>query len=238
MTDSWHAAVSLFLPPTGTEELDKWTAPRRAAAIARIAKAVGHVPQNQDQLATEIFDACVEMRSQLDPLEGRKASERLRKVQRILKGVRKYEELIDSDPHISAAINQSHGVKLPPAKELLLELSALESFLVKLAANWRDKADLPVDLRSRRPSELEWLAGLSLPLVYERHFLRRAGRSRNAQGEVGGPGIRFIEATLKELGLSYSPESIARAFSRLTRQREEERTRSKRREAKTPSGQI
>ena len=237
MTDSWHAAVSLFLPPTGTEELDKWIAPRRAAAIARIAQAVGRVPHNEDQLATEIFDACVEMRSQLDPLEGRKASERLKKVRRILKGVRKYEELIDSDPHISAAINQAHGVKLPPAKELLLELIVLKSFLAKLAANWRDKADLPVDLRSRRPSELEWLARVSLPLVYERNFLRRAGRSRT-QGEVGGPCIRFIEATLKELGRPYSPESIARAFSRLARQREEERTRSKRREAKAPSGQI
>ena len=237
MTDSWHAAVSLFLPPTGTEELDKWIAPRRAAAIARIAQAVGRVPHNEDQLATEIFDACVEMRSQLDPLEGRKASERLKKVRRILKGVRKYEELIDSDPHISAAINQAHGVKLPPAKELLLELIVLKSFLAKLAANWRDKADLPVDLRSCRPSELEWLARVSLPLVYERNFLRRAGRSRT-QGEVGGPCIRFIEATLKELGRPYSPELIARAFSRLARQREEERTRSKRREAKAPSGQI
>ena len=104
MTDSWHAAVSLFLPPTGTEGLDKWIAPRRAAAIARIALAVGRVvfgllaeatPHNADQLATEIFDACVEMRSQLDPLKARKASERLKKVRRILKGVRKYEELID-----------------------------------------------------------------------------------------------------------------------------------------------
>jgi hypothetical protein len=238
MTDSWHAAVSIFLPPTGTEELDKWIAPRRAAAIARIAQAVGRVPHNADQLATEIFDACVERRSQLDPLKARKASERLKKVRRILKGVRKYEELIDSDPHISAAINQAHGVKLPPAKELLLELIVLESSLVKLAANWRDKADLPVDLRSRRPSELEWLAGVSLSLVYERNFLRRAGRSRNAPGEVGGPCIRFIEATLKELGWPYSRESIARAFSRVARQREEERTRSKRREAKAPSGQI
>jgi hypothetical protein len=144
MTDSWHAAVSLFLPPTGTEGLDKWIAPRRAAAIARIALAVGRVPHNADQLATEIFDACVEMRSQLDPLKARKASERLKKVRRILKGVRKYEELIDSDPHISAAINQAHGVKLPPAKELLLELFVLESSLVKLATNWRDKLICPL----------------------------------------------------------------------------------------------
>jgi hypothetical protein len=227
MTDSWHAAVSIFLPPTGTKGLDKWIAPRRAAAIARIAQAVGRVPHNANQLATEIFDACVEMRSQLDPLEARKASERLKKVRRIVKGVRKYDELIDSDPHISAAINQARGVRLSPAKELLLELIVLESSLVKLEANWRDKADLPVDLRSRRPSELEWLAGVSLPLVYERHFSRRAGRSRNSKGRPSGPCVKFVEATLEELSLPYEPESIMRAFTRLKPQREDARMKKR-----------
>ncbi len=216
MTESWHAAVSVFLPSTGRKDLDEWIASRRAAAIARIIKAVGKNPHDKDQLAADIFDACVEMRGELDPFEARKALSRHRKVQRIRNGIEKYVALIDSDPHISTTINKPLGVQLSAIKQLLFELSVLENSLARRAEKWHGKADLPVKLKNRRPSELEWLAGVSLPLVYERHFLRRAGRSRSAEGEVSGPAVRFIEATLKELGRPYRPESIARAFSRLT----------------------
>jgi len=94
--------------------------------------------------------------------------------------------LIDSDPHISATINKSRGVQPSAARQFLFELEALENVLVGQDKQVRrSKADLSATLNGRPPSELEWLAGLSLPLVYERHFSARAGRSRNARGEAG-----------------------------------------------------
>ena len=210
----WQVGAAVFLLSTGNNELDEWIAPRRAAAIARISKTVGHSPENPDRLASDIFDACSSLPAQLDPLQARTAAQRLSKVRRILRAVEKQAALIDSDPNLRAAIKGSRGIQLSAFTELHFELQALESSLRLLAQNWRSKADLPVALKDRRPSDLEWLAGVSFPLIYERHFLRRAGRSRN-RGEPDGPMVRFIEATLKELGISYRRESIARAFTRL-----------------------
>ena len=137
----------------------------------------------------------------------------------------KQAALIRADPYISEAIGYPTGLVPQSIWMCISELRSLEYKLSLLAKKWRSKADLPPELRSRRPSEREWLAGVSLPLVYERHFLSPAGRSRNAEGKPGGPTVRFVEATLTELGLPYSSESIVRAFTRLKRQRDEERTR-------------
>jgi hypothetical protein len=140
--------------------------------------------------------------------------------------VEKQAGLISADPYLRKAIGDAVGVK-PPLNiwELRNELRGLEIQLSSLAEIWRRKKDLPPELRDRRPSEREWLAGVSLPLVYERHFFSPAGRSRNAHGKPGGPTVRFVEATMSELSIPYSAESIARAFTRLKRQRDEERTR-------------
>jgi hypothetical protein len=197
----------------------------RKAAIARIVKAVRKSTDDEVQLATDIFEAYVLNPSKLDRREGPKAAKRLAQAKNIRKAVEKQAALISADAYISEAIGKAKGIKPPPILELCLELRSLESKLSLLAKKWRGKTDLPPELRDRRPSELEWLAGVSLPLVYERHFLSPAGRSRNAEGKPGGPTVRFVEATLSELSIPYSPESIARAFTRLRRQRDEERTR-------------
>jgi hypothetical protein len=65
------------------------------------------------------------------------------------------------------------------------------------------------------PSANEWLAGVELPCVFEEHFHREPGGSRNKAGKVGGPCVRFIEATMRELGRPYDPASILRAMTRL-----------------------
>ena len=43
------------MPPTGSKTLDDWIAPRRAAAIARIVKAVGQPPRDEMLMAADIF---------------------------------------------------------------------------------------------------------------------------------------------------------------------------------------
>jgi hypothetical protein len=55
-----------------------------------------------------------------------------------------------------------------------------------------------------------------LPCVFEEHFHRKPGGSRNKTNKKGdGPCVRFIEATMRELGKPYSPASILRAMTRL-----------------------
>jgi hypothetical protein len=82
-------------------------------------------------------------------------------------------------------------------------------------------------LRGRRPSEKEWLAGVSLPLVFELHF-RPARLARTSDGKPTGPTVRFISAALKELSLPYADESIAKAITRLKPLRQKQRIRNAR----------
>jgi hypothetical protein len=54
------------------------------------------------------------------------------------------------------------------------------------------------------------------PCVFEEHFRRKPGGWRNkTHKKGGGPCVRFIEATMRELGKPYSPASILRAMTRL-----------------------
>jgi hypothetical protein len=65
------------------------------------------------------------------------------------------------------------------------------------------------------PTAVEWLAGVELPCIFEEHFHRKAGGSRNAEGRPDGPCVRFVESALRELGFQYSAESILRAMTGL-----------------------
>jgi hypothetical protein len=222
------AAVAAFVPPSGDEALDDWFAQLRSAAIARIFSAVGKSTGDEVQLAADIFEAYVATPSKRDPQEASDAAQRLQKVRDIRKAVEKQVALISDDPYLRKAIGDAVGVKPPfDIWGLRNALRDLEIQLSLLAERWRRKKDLPPNLGDRRPSEREWLAGVSLPLVYERHFLSPAGRSRNAEGEPGGPTVKFVKATMSELGMPYSAESIVRALTRLKQQREEERARTK-----------
>jgi len=226
------------MPPSGIEKLDQWIAPRRAAALARIVQAVRMRPHNEERLASDIFEAYSRMRTEVGISESSEAKRQIKKVKRVLKLVKKTDAVIASDAFILARINNtSTPFELSPTNRLLLEGLATEAELTLLAKKRLVKGDLSAGKpNGRRPSELEWLAGVLLPLVYERHFLRRAKRSQSAEGEPGGPTVRFVEAVLKEVGVqNFKPASIVRAFTRWTRQRDEERAR---RQEKTHSGRI
>jgi hypothetical protein len=219
----------VFMPPTGIKNLDDWVAAKRTVAIDRIAKAVGKVPESEEELATDIYWACSKTSTGRDPLEGARAKTRFDKVQEIIKAAEKLDTLIASDPFISARLRDRTNpfgaatpFELPPLARLRFGALYLRDELGLAAKHWRDKADLS---DKRRPSEREWLAGVSLPLVYERHFGHRPGRSRNAKGEPSGPTVRFVEATLREVGAPCKRETIVRAFSRLAKQRDDERTK-------------
>ncbi len=65
----------------------------------------------------------------------------------------------------------------------------------------------------RRVNPTELLVGQELPLVFKVFFGREARRSRGADGELHGPYLDFVDAALKEMGISYSRGSISRALS-------------------------
>ena len=240
LAERWRSASGavFFMPPSAFKTLDEWIAPRRAAALARVIGAVGMRPHHEARLAADIFEAYCRMRTDLGVSRSSQAKNQLKKVKRILKLVDKADAMIASDTFIRARINNtSTPFELSPTSQLLLKGRAAEAELILLAKKRRvESAPTAGKLNSRRPSELEWLAGVLLPLVYERHFLRRAGRSQSAEGEPGGPTVRFAKAVLKELGLkNFKRASIVRAFTRLTPQRDEERAR---RRGETHSGRI
>ena len=178
----------VFMPPTGIKKLDDWVRAKRTAAIARIVKAVGTKPDNEENLATNIYRAFCEESTARDPLERSKGKARLAKVKEIIEAAEHLDTLITADPYISARLQPTTTpFKMPSMTALRFAAISLRDGLTLVAQNWRDKTDLA---DKRHPSELEWLAGVSLPLVYEQHFRRRAGRSRNA-GEPSGPTVRF-----------------------------------------------
>jgi hypothetical protein len=69
-------------------------------------------------------------------------------------------------------------------------------------------------------SPVEYLVANELKRVFEKHFGRTAGISRDpiSTSKAGGPYIRFVMAALRELGITnngkpYKSETIARAIT-------------------------
>jgi len=144
-----------FTPPTGDKAFDNWVAPQRTAAISRVVDAVGESPDSEVDLAAAIYRACIDAQIEVDPFEGSKATDRLKKVNRVLKGVRKQIDFVSTDPYLNERIKVAQGVAPRPINELLFELQSLENELAWQANRWRSKVDLSVKLKGRRPSELE-----------------------------------------------------------------------------------
>jgi len=108
----------------------------------------------------------------------------------------------------------------------LLAIDEIERWRTYIIRQWRTAHKRDPALRGRRPTAKEWLAGVSLPLVFELHFLRKAKFSRRARDQkLTGSMLPFVSTVMAELGLPYKEESIARAFTRLKVLREKQRTR-------------
>ena len=66
------------------------------------------------------------------------------------------------------------------------------------------------------PSAEAWLISKEIPEIYERNFGQSFGVSKSSTGTGSpyGPGIRFAEAFLTQLGIPKSPDAIAKAWQR------------------------
>jgi hypothetical protein len=217
-------------------ELRKLASAADAEAIDRILAAVGrdHIPPGLDRkaLCADIADAYHSRDHAFDLVDGSNAQDQLKLLRRIRKTAEKLASLLSAaDTTVDATIatcldkiTPAWGKIAPPLgspaapkpieqlDRWLRAIEMAEGLRERAATKWRIAHKHDRDLRGRRVTEKEWLAGVSLPLVFEWHFRERAGRSRSKAGEPTGPMLRFIGA-MKELGLPYSDESIMRAYS-------------------------
>jgi hypothetical protein len=207
------------LPPEYVKQANVAT----AHALNRILIAVGskHVPVNldKDALGRDITAAYYARDCAFDLFGGSKAQHRLKYLRRVRSTAEKLTKLLEKDAGVSAMIaGQSAkwgaGAPAQHLKQLQSAVVAIEQQQESIGRKWRTAHKNSPDLRGRRLTEAEWLAGVSLPLVFEKHFGRTAGRSRDRAGDPCGPTFHFVASTLKELGISYRDESVIRAFSR------------------------
>jgi hypothetical protein len=216
-------------------------------AVDRILEAVGkqHIPPNLDReaLRIDIGRAYYSRDHAFDLCQGSEARERLDRLRRMHKAANELATLIEADDLARASINfglerlwrpilnpfgsSSLPLKLPPIVAFLEHLqraiAQAEQLEQSKAKKWKTGHKRDPILRGRRPTGPEMLAGVYLPLIFEMHFLQRAARSRDKGGKPSGPMVRFIRATMRELGLQYSDESIVRAYSLRAPLRKEER---------------
>lgn len=157
------------------------------AALDRIIAVVGREPDNREQLASVIEAAHCEYL--LDKSwRGTEAAHTRKLLKRIRVGLAKSARLIASSSLIKRATSD-------------YDLAALINALRELEA-WSAKPKR----KGRKPSAIEFLAGYQLAAIYDLIF----GAAKN------GKRVEFVEATLAELKLARSRETIITAMRRYT----------------------
>ena len=192
--------------------------PLNERGLDQIIRAVGKnfVPADLDRSA--LRRAIDESENFAEIISVHRRGARARKLLKQLKQVRETTDhlalLLDAKNDASDLIQKLSG-EWPKVivSRLIVDVEALEHVL--------GKGKPP---QGRNPSAKEWLAGVELPCVFDENFHRKPGGSRSKAGKAGGPCVRFIEATMRELGKPYDPVSILRA---MTRQRAQQASRSR-----------
>ena len=188
---------------TSSPELVRLASMADAEAIDRILTAVGrgHIPPELDRkaLCAAIADAYHSRDHAFDLFHGSEAQDQLKRLRRIRKTAEKLASLLSSaDTTVTATIATCLDKITPPWGKIAPPMGSpaapkpveqLDQWLraLEMAEVLRERAATKFhaahkhdpDLRGRRVTEKEWLAGVSLPLVFEWHFRERARRSRS-----------------------------------------------------------
>jgi hypothetical protein len=223
--------------------------------LAAVGKKHTPLELDREALRIEIGEAYLERRFGFDATHGSTARGRLKRLRRWQRAAERLAAQIKADMHADIMIQQTldraySSGSPPPAspapfsesplplstprkppkvvgflEELQLAIRVVEHRVKSVADKWERGHERDPSLKGRRPTEEDWLAGVELPLVFERHFLHRAGRSRakSGSGPPTGPMVDFISAAMRELGFKYTKESIARAYTRREPLRKERR---------------
>jgi hypothetical protein len=183
--------------------------------VDRIIAAVGHkyVPDTLDRSALRRAINESEKRAKIISANrhGARARNRLKRVRGIRDAAKELASLLEVKDDASDLIDEICGEwPQTTVRWLIAYCAAIEEVFGKLKAS-----------RWGNPTVNEWLAGAELPCVFAEHFRRPPGGSRNKTYQKGGgPCVRFIEATMRELGRLYSAASIVRALTGQHRLRE------------------
>jgi len=188
-------------------------------AINRIIETTGEKPDNEGWLAHEICQASGHFADDLwdqSPKLRKDVGETLKKVRDLLAGNPGVALLGTQLPEQVAQIRNwlDEDRQLGPGERIARALgkkSILKSLTcVTYAVPETVTRRLAARRRPRNPAPLELLA-VSLVGVYARHFNASPTFDRH-DGKPRGAVIRFVKATMTELGVGhYKPESIARA---------------------------
>jgi hypothetical protein len=180
-----------------------------ARGVDRIIQAVGkgYEPANLDRSA--LRRAIDESAKSAEIISAYRQGTPLRYQIKRLKQIRKTAQQLASSLEVKDVTTDmiQQGLGEPPLamiSRLIIALEVIEHVLGDLKpSKWGN------------PTANEWFAGVELPCVFEEHFYRKTGRSRNKDGKADGPCVRFIATTMLELGTQYSSESITRVMTRL-----------------------
>lgn len=202
----------------GRQRIVKWSSgvafgtasAQRDKAIAIIISITGKEPDSRDLLARSINLASVAFAIS-DLTRQAKTGERAKGVKRVQKGIQKLEALVSKYPQAKEAIGASLNFK-----EALAALDLLLNRRPVLGGEI-------VGAEGRQPSQIEWLAGCFLPVIFEEQFGSPAKFSRNDDDVPHGPIINFVALVLLMLGWVCTPNLIGTAisqFRKAPRQRE------------------
>jgi hypothetical protein len=167
----------------------------RKAAVERVIEAVGSDPDSREQLVNDI-DAANHAFAMFDAVR-RTEPRRKQEAERIAIAIRKLESLLDKYPHRKAAIGATLNFKGALAALAEPEIGP----------------KLP-----RRTTPIEYLVGVLLPRIFEDRF-RLPSKWTRRGGIPDGKVIDFIQATIGQLGVQCSRETIGSALSRMKPQR-------------------
>jgi len=186
--------------------------------LDKIIKAVGsrYVPATLDRSALRraIHESDKSAEIISADRRGARARKRLKRLKQVRETAKQLASLLEVKDDASDMIENLWSKSARPLGEWPLAL--VSRLIVDVVEASEHALSNPEPRQWANPTANEWLAGAELPCVFEEHFRREPGVSRNKTHKKGsGPCVRFIEATMRELGVCYSPASILRTMTRL-----------------------
>ena len=191
-------------------------------ALDQILDAVGKkfipVNLNRKVLWTAIVKA-VETKEAIDRF---RPGARKRAMTKSVKRIRKAAKSLRAPIKENDDVDQLFASLLPSALE---DIERLIVVTERAEQTWNKPNEAICAQYDRIPSAGEWLAGVELPLIFEKCFSRSkpAGRSRNKNGDPSGPTVRFITAVMSEMDSPLKGETIVRAMTRFSELRKRRR---------------
>ena len=187
-------------------------------ALDRVINAVGKTPTKPDRnmLRNDLLVCYGRYSIASGPGQSGFVKRQTDRLTSMRKHARKLAELLKADEADLGIISRVWPINSERPAQLFTQLV----FLVEIIDAMKGMQGKPGDivLRTKRHlgmsgSALQWLVNTLLPTVYREHFGKDAGISRNENGTLGGPYLRFVRQVLAELKIECSDETVASALN-------------------------